>query len=156
MVDSRSCFNKTIDPISYYLSFLDKPIICGRSSNQIMAALFHLLDLLSDYVYLITVPIYSPTIFWLFIISIILPLILQILLTLVDPKLREKGVGAQIRFLILAYIGLFDLFEFNLEVGNTDVSEESANTRSYLQLMFAIFEDIPQFSLQMINSVLIG
>ena len=113
LVDKRehTCLSRLSNLVSFCFSlfaYLDKPAFCGRTANQFMDAGFHLLDLWSDYQYLITVPIYSPALFWLMITSIILPLIPQLALAVIMGT-SEQGALMGIKFFILGYIGLFDL-----------------------------------------------
>ena len=155
MVDKRSTLSKFTHLQSYYL---DMPIICGRSVNQFMAAIFHLLDVSSDYTYITTVPIYGSPLYWAMISSMALPLIPQLALaaTAGDDDVKGEGVLPRIKFFFLGYLGLFDLIAYNLEEETGSDSSNSAQIRSILAVMFALFEDVPQFSLQSLNSVYIG
>ena len=73
-------FRTSFTKITHLLTYLDKPIILGRTGNQFMAACFHLLDVSSDYTYITTVPIYGPPLYWGMVTSLILPLIPQLFL----------------------------------------------------------------------------
>ena len=128
LVDKRSC-SKLSDLVSFCFSlfaYLDKPLLCGRSANQFMAAGFHLLDLWSDYQYLITVPIYSPALFWLMITSIILPLI-PALIVLVIGICSGEPVKGLISFSM--YFGLFDLIEHNLNESGKETAKMTEEER---------------------------
>ena len=80
LVDNRSFSRKLNDRefnyFTYYYSYLDKSIFLGRSINQFLGAIYHLVDFMSDIIYLNTVPIYSSILLNFFQIFIVIPLII--------------------------------------------------------------------------------
>ena len=117
-----------------------------------MTAFFHLLDISSDYTYLTTVPVYDVVLYRILVASMALPAIplLYIAITAKGWSLCKRPL-----YIVFGYIGLFDLLFYNLR-DDKDSVEKSLRINAGTQMAFGIAEDVPQFSIQSINSVFIG
>ena len=144
---------KAIDVRVWYvrvLDALDIPILFKRNTNQYIAAFFHLFDFTSDIAYILTVPIFSNAIYSVMVATMVVPAIPLAYMSYLEYKKKGDDFYAGFMMFCLSYIGIYDIYanKFEDEPHLREASaKESARIRSQLMIIFAVTEDVPQFSL---------
>ena len=137
------------------------PCLYNRSLKQVMGAVFSFYDVISDFQYIITVPIYTYWILGPMIASLALSFAYSVLIGLSPengPNPIELKDGDPLAKKILAvscntlaaFTGLFTLLAYRADHKELDESKVR------MDYAFGVVEDCPQFVFQGLNSFLLG
>ena len=116
--------------------------------GQWVFAIFHLIDLGSDLSYVSTVKFVSPNLLAFMLVSLVLP---YLLLCVFYYRRGDDLASPFIAF--LSYFGLLDLIA-NENTGEEAEIDQFKDYKAVLLMMFALIEDLPQFLMQGLNTIL--
>ena len=126
---------------------------CFKVSYLTGNMVFHLFNLYSDFEYIGEVPMYSTFLQVMMYICYWLPFVLAIVYLAVDLyKKSGADFGKKVNIIISGLIGATDLIEF-LQTNKIDYQDEMKIKKEFA---YMVLQDIPQLTLQLLNTLLIG